>query len=63
LNEWTHLACWSDGRRLRVYINGSLDGEHVISQGMRVHCNSAPFYLGRVPHDVFGRAINPSKGA
>jgi hypothetical protein len=66
-NRWTHVAGTSDGRRIRLYINGSLAGEtlcqaSVHSQTAAIGCNPygdrSGFFLGLVDEvKLYARAL------
>ncbi|MHC4931128.1 MAG: LamG-like jellyroll fold domain-containing protein, partial [Planctomycetota bacterium] len=45
-SAWTHLALCYDGRWLRYFVNGRLQGT---SEGFRFHKSRRPFYIGAEP--------------
>lgn len=47
LRRWTHLALTSTGGVMRLYINGQLDGEAIVSSNYV--SNHAPLHIGRDP--------------
>jgi hypothetical protein len=46
-SAWTHLALSYDGRWLRYFVNGKLQGT---SEGFRFHKSGRPFYVGAEPN-------------
>lgn len=47
LNQWTHIICWCDGKNLKIFIDGKLDGELKLKG--RLLINSCPLYVNKVP--------------
>lgn len=46
LGRWTHVAATLDGEVVRLYIDGRLDAQHILSGGIRT--SAAPLTLGNV---------------
>jgi hypothetical protein len=51
-DEWTHIAGSYDGKKLRVYINGKLEGEgcdeagQTLQSGKEIFTSDTPFWIG-----------------
>lgn len=51
LHRWAHVGLVSEGAKLRLYLNGSLDTarHHASAPAHRSHFAKHPLYVGKVP--------------
>jgi predicted phosphodiesterase len=49
--KWYHVAGVYDGKAMRLYVNGRLDGESAEQSGPVLYARAAPFVLGRYRDD------------